>query len=148
MGWLVEHLLKNKIEIKSKALDFSEDVSNRISHLETDEQYNDLIIVEMAVEVLYLEGSLSDFDMKIISYLSDGKYIINSEKYFGLSRGTITKHFQNICQRISYFLGGYFTDEGFIYEVATKNDLTEEQIDTLKRYIKSKYRHSVVRSIK
>ena len=146
MGWLVEHLLKNRIEIKNRSLDFSDDASTGCSHLELDDQYNDLILVEVAINKLYKKGVLSDFEIKVIDYLSDGKEMVNSKKNLGLGRQVIAKYFSAICQRVSHYLGGHFTDDGLISEVAETNSLTVGQVEAAKRYMTSRHKHLINRS--
>jgi hypothetical protein len=132
MSWLVQTLLKSRPYLLE-------------SHdLESDE-YNNLLIIEKKVETLYKAGILSEFDLKVLGLVSSGKSIHEIEKELDLNRVTISKLFINLCGRIAYFIGGVFTDEGFIAQVAKNNNLTNDQVKTVRNYISSKFKHKTIR---
>lgn len=132
MGWIVQHLLRNRESIRVR-----EDI-------ESDE-FNDLIVVESKIKELFDSGFLSDMDLYVIEMVADGKPIRELEEAIGKNRITISKTFIQICDRISYFLGGYFTDEGFLDNMKKSYHLTEDQIDKLKAYMNGKFKHKLIR---
>lgn len=133
MSWIVQSLLRNKIEIRSR-LD-----------IESDE-YADLLVVEKKISDLHTEGFLSDMDIYIIDLVSDGRPIRELEKAIDKSRITISRVFIQICERVAYFLGGYFTDEGFIENMSLNYRLSASDIDSLRLYINGKFKHKLMRN--
>lgn len=135
MSWIVESLLKNKLLIK-ETLD-----------IESDE-LNNLLTVEAEINKLYKESFLSDFDMLILELVSEGMPIKEMEDSIGLGRVTISATFIQICDRISFFLGGYFTDEGFLDNMKADYKLGDEEIEKIRGHIQSKFKHKKIRSPK
>lgn len=112
----------------------------------TDDDFNDLILIEKAIKKLSETGLLSTRDLDLIEYVADGNSFSGAEKRFGKHRNYLVKDFQKICDRIAFYLGGYFTDDGYIHFIAKKYRLTEEQVSTLKDFIKSRFRHKILRN--
>lgn len=135
MSWIVQHLLRNKEIIRSE------------QDIESDD-YDNLLVIEAKVKELHDEGLLSDMDIYIIDLVSDGKPIIELESTLSKNRVTISKTFIQICSRISYFLGGYFTDEGFLENMKINYRLSTEDIDKIKLYINGKFKHKLMRRTK
>lgn len=135
MSWIIQHLLKNSLEIKeTKNLDY--------------DAYDNLIIVEKKIKDMYNDGYLSEVDMKIIDLVADGKSIISMEVFLDKNRLTISKTFIQICNRISYFLGGYFTDDGFLYNMKINYRLSDSDILKIKYFISGNFKHKLMRKIK
>lgn len=132
MAWYVQNLLKNRIEIKSKA------------DLESDE-YNDLIVMEKKIEDLFEAGIISKNEMLIIQYIQDGKPVSNSKKDFGKNRISLTKNFGKLCNKIAFYIGGTFTDDGYVDYMKTKYNLTDEQVEIMIDYMKSRYKNKLIR---
>jgi hypothetical protein len=135
VAWYIQILLRNKEEIRSR-LD-----------LESDE-YNDLLVIEKKIEGLHNAGIISDKEMQLIEYIEDGKSLSNSKKKFGRNRISIARDFRHLCDKIAFYVGGQFTDEGYAEYMRTKYNLTEEQIDTLLDYMKSKYKNKLLKKAK
>lgn len=133
MSWIVQHLLRNKELIKS------------VPDIESDE-YNNLLVVESKINELYNEGFLSDIDLSILQLVADGRPIRNLESEIDKNRITISKTFVQICDRISYFLGGYFTDEGFLDVLKSNYRLNDNQVSELKEYMSGKFKHKLMRN--
>jgi len=134
MSWIIQTLLRNRVEIRSK------------QNIESDE-YSDLMLIEAKVEELYKDGFLSDIDMTIINLVSDGKHIIDMEGTIGKDRVTISKTFVQICDRLAYFLGGYFTDDGFLENMKEDYKLSDDEIEKMRLYMNSRYKHKLMRKI-
>jgi len=113
--------------------------------IESDE-YADLLVVEKKISDLHTEGFLSDMDIYIIDLVSDGRPIRELEKAIDKSRITISRVFIQICERVAYFLGGYFTDEGFIENMSLNYRLSASDIDSLRLYINGKFKHKLMRN--
>ena len=133
MSWIVQVLLHNRIAIETTP------------NIESDE-YNNLLIVETKIKVLHEEGFLSDLDMLIIDLVADGSPLKSLEYSIGRNRATISKTFIQICNRIAYFLGGYFTDDGFLDNLKNDNRLSDSDIDKARDYINGKFKHKLMRN--
>lgn len=124
-SWIVETLLRNRLLIKSEG------------DIESD-TFNDVLVIEKKIKDLYGQGLLSNFEIEIIDFVSDGKPFTNSKELLGKDRTTISKDFSIICERIAYFLGGYFTNEGLIEDLTKRLNLNEEQIKRAREFIYKK----------
>ena len=132
MSWIIEHILRNRESIRSDLT------------IESDE-YDDLLVIEKKIDDLYKDGFLSDVDMYIIDMVSDGRPLRELGELFNKGRTTMPKTFVQICERIAYFLGGYFTDEGFLDNMRTEYKLTDESLDEIKLYMNSKFKHQLMK---
>jgi hypothetical protein len=132
MSWIVQHLLRNKVLIHT------------VQDIESDE-YNNLLTVESKIDELYEEGLLSDIDLSIINLLADGRPIKDVEGLIDKNRLAISRTFVQLCNRIAYFLGGYFTDEGFLDNMKESYKLSDAQIEELNVYIHGKFKHTLMR---
>jgi hypothetical protein len=135
MSWICQSLLRNRISIKTK------------QDIDSDE-FNDLLVIESKIKDLHRDGFLSDLDIYIIDLVADGRPIRELEATLGKSRVTVSRAFIQICERIGYFLGGYFTDEGFLDNMKHSYKLSEEDMDKLRLHIDGKFKHKLLRSIK
>jgi hypothetical protein len=106
------------------------------------------MVVESKIKELHNSGFLSDLDMSILELVSDGGPLTDLNGSIGQHRITISRTFIQICDRISYFLGGYFTDEGFLEEMKQNYKLSDEDIDKLRMHIASRFKHKLMRSQK
>jgi hypothetical protein len=133
MSWIVNTLLKNRLSIRE------------IADTNSDE-LNDLFLIEKAIEEMHNYELLSDFDVMLLSRIGDGKMLKDLSKEFSIGKGTLSKTINQLCERISFYLGGPFTNDGYLTELAEHNNLTDDQVETLKRYIESKFKHTIIRS--
>lgn len=134
MSWYVEVLLLNKDIIKTK------------SALESDELL-DLILVEKSLSSLKEDGLFTDEELQVISTMETSANFFIAASTLNLSRITISKIFRKACSKISYKLGSYFTDDGYLSYLSDKYSLTDKQIETLRRYMNSKFRYKLARQI-
>jgi len=132
MSWLVETLLLGRIAIRSE------------SNVDSDE-YHDLILVEQKISELLDLGLIDVFELSIMNYVLSNRPYSELEKMLSISRETISKYFRGICNRVSYALGGYFTDEGFMEHMKDKYNLTGEHVEKMKEHMVGKYRHTIRR---
>jgi hypothetical protein len=133
MAWIVQSLLRNKETIRCR------------QNIESDE-FNDLMVIESKIKELHAVGFLSDIDICIIDLVADGRSLSDLEGNIGKNRVTISRTFIQICDRISYFLGGYFTDDGFLEEMKQNYKLSDEEVDKLRVHIGSRFKHKLMRS--
>ena len=130
MSFLIEHLLIESLILKEE------------HDLESD-SYNDLLIIEKKIKELKEKGLFTENEYKILTLISEGYFYEDVEKILGIGRATVSKIFTETCNRLSYYLGGNFTDEGTIDDLKERYRLTEKQIKILEDYIKSRYRHKI-----
>lgn len=132
MSWICQHLLRNRMAIKEG------------QDIESDE-YNNVLMVEKKIRELYESGFLSDLDMYVIDLVADNRPLRELKDTLGKSHVTTSDLFIQICERIAYFLGGYFTDEGFLDSMKENYRLSDEDLDKLRDHIKGKFKHKLMR---
>lgn len=131
MSWIVASLLNNRDRIRERA------------EIESDE-FNDLLLIERAIESLKEHGLFSEDDLHILD-LFEGDGYNKLTKLSRLERHTIAKKKAALCNRIAYYLGGYFTDEGYLAYIRKKYKLDSNQMTTLQNYIKSNKKNQIIR---
>lgn len=135
MSWIVQHLLRNSIDIKT------------VPDIESDE-YNNLLTIESKIDDLYNHGLLSDMDILIINSVADNRPLKDLESSVDKNRITISKSFIQICDRIAYFLGGYFTDDGFLDNLKSQYRVTDSELEYIKNHMQGKFKHKLLRKRK
>lgn len=135
MSWLVENLLRDKIKIHAE------------SDLSSDE-FNDLLLVESAISKLVEFGSISDYELMVLDYVSDGKGLSNAKGDIGVERDTAFKIFRRVCNKIALYLGGYFTDDGYAEYIKEKYNLNHEQEEKMMKYMSNRFRYKLLRKRK
>lgn len=130
MSWIVERLLIDKHRIKRKG-DIHSDVFDR------------LLFLEKRVEELYEEGLISDQEIDILREVQKEKSFSQISREVNLSRSTVTKIFRNACNRIAFYLGGYYTNDGFLERMQEKYNLSDEEIYEVYKKINGRFRHTL-----
>lgn len=108
-----------------------------------DDDYNNILILEKEIEKLICKGIFSPIELDIINGIMSGKHPPQLYYRMGISKATFYKYFKNLCGKIAFSLGGYFTDDGYIKYFVSKYNLDENQENLLKGYIKSEFRHKI-----
>jgi hypothetical protein len=165
MSWIVQTLLSNSTRIKEKTNSFekeyrnpsfpSEDLLLYSEQLETNgmgyedplinDEFNDLILIEKAIDELTKSNVFDDLDLKILEYVKDGDISFTGEHRLKKYRKNLVEKFEALCERIAFYMGDYFTNEGYIDYMVQKYSLTAEQEKTLRNYIQSRYKHTLMR---
>ncbi len=135
MSWYVSSLLKNKLALRTES-DFESD------------QYNDLLVIEKKIDELYKLGIISDEEIRLIEYISDGKPLVNSMSGYGKNRISSSRDVSRLCNKIAFFTGGYFTDDGYAEYMRRKYNLSDEQVVKMSQYMRSKFKHKLRRKTK
>lgn len=130
MSWIVQSLLSNKNVIK-EAGDINSD------------EYNDLLRIEMALNSLQSKGVISPEDLDIIAQMTGDSPGLNGVPKH--AREAVYKKFDTICERIGFYLGGYFTDEGYLWYMRRKYNLSDEQVEVMRQYMGSVYKRKIMR---
>src|SRR5574339_259984 len=128
MSWIIQSLLNDRERIKEEC-----NVD--------DDDFNDLLLIEKAVDTLREKTLLSLEDLEVLKMResSSPPLVTKGEKF------TRQRKFSALCDRIAYYLGGYFTDDGYLDYMQIKYGLTSEQVNTLREFIKSEYKHKIMR---
>lgn len=146
MSWIVQALLIDRHKIRENIFDEIPEEDILIINFES-EDYLNLIEVEKKVEEMLVEGLLTEDELNIINSIAEDRILSSLQNKLGYNRTTISKRFNEICDRIAFHLGGMFTDEGYITYMTEKHKLTEEQVEMITEHIRGKYRHMIRRKI-
>ena len=128
MSWIVETLLLDREKIRL------------IGNL-NDDDYNNLLLLEKKIKELINKNIFSPLELDILGELYKNRSTKVIYGKLGIADKTFYIYFKALCEKIAFSLGGYFTDEGYIRYMVSKYNLTEEQEDILRAFIKSKFRH-------
>lgn len=156
MSWIVQSLLNNRTLIKQKTprhngmayslavnygpeLELDDEDAKYDDPFIEDEQFNDLLVIERAIEELKDLGLLTSIDLEVLEREGGGYYNRRNKQ-----RKTHSRKFTSICNRIAYYLGGYFTDEGYINHLSKKYKLSEQQIEVMRNYMKSRFKNKLL----
>jgi len=115
-----------------------------VNDIDSDD-YNDLLIIEKKIKEMRGQDFITNLEFKILTLIQSGYLFGDIETIIDVGRDTVSKIFKNVCERIAYSLGGEFTDEGFIKEVADRHRLTEEDTTILEEFMESNLRHKILR---
>jgi len=132
MAYLVESLIRNRPQIKSL-------------HDEESDEYNSLLILEKKVDELYKYGIISKKEMSILNLLSLGYSIGDLHLKLKADRTLISKKIKRISDKLAYYLGGEYTDAGYLDYMREKHKLTDSQVHILEAYMNGKYHNRIMR---
>lgn len=140
-GWYVKKLILDRDNIRSnvysKLDEISPDYYSGITIESTldDDTYLDLLDVESRINELIKKGLLDKKEISVLKSIFDGKSYSDISREQNSARSTVTSIFNRTCTKISFYLGGHFTNDGFIEYLAEKYKLTDIEIEKLRRYI-------------
>lgn len=134
MGWYVEFLLMERETIRS-----SDDIESDV--------LSDLFVVERKLKSLYENKLISKFELYLLDTVINSKSMKSASANLGISRLTLSKMFKGVCNKVSFSLGGIFTDEGYISYMKNRYNLNDEQVNRLAKFIKSEYRHELMKKV-
>jgi hypothetical protein len=140
MSWRVEYLIKNSAEIKSKALTESLDPYS--------DEFNDIIILEKKLKDLITRRVISLLEIKVINLFADGNTPKDIASKLKLNRVTVSEIFNRTCEKVAFYLGGTFTDDGFATYMQDKYNLTQVEYERLIKYMEGKYKHKIMSGAK
>jgi hypothetical protein len=128
MSAYIKLLLLNRDEIKTSIVQQVDDVV--YFNFDSD-LYDDLMALETKIETLYKAGLITDEEILILNLITLNKSFRSLEKIYGISRITISKKFDSICNKLALYLGGKFTNEGYARYLMRKYNLTEAEFRKL-----------------
>jgi hypothetical protein len=150
MSWYVRELLLSGEKIRENLFLYASDYYNESSdedlfyedglsmfreyHFD-EETYLDLLTVEQKLQELIDSGFITLDENRILNLILTNKTISQIEREESISRPTLIRKFYEICDRIAYHLGGYFTDEGYVVHIGKKYKLNPEEYAKLRKYI-------------
>jgi hypothetical protein len=126
------------VNVKSK-VDSTSDVDN--------DEYNDVLLVEVAIKNLKTFETLSEDDIALIEFVKNGGQFSNEDNDIEGKRRSLSKKYTELCDRIAFYMGGYFTDEGYLEYMQKKHNWTTEQIDRARVFIKSQFKNKIIRKL-
>jgi hypothetical protein len=131
MAWVVEELIKNRYYIRDTD-DYNEDTKE------------DLLSVERAIKSLIVSDVLTEKDKEILDFVSQGFSFSEIGTFTGLYRITVSRYFHTMCEKIAEYLGDYYTDEGFILHMSDVYHLSPDQVEQMKEYMNSNFKHRLL----
>lgn len=122
MSIYVKLLLLSRNEIKNSVENAM--YAEEIPSVELQDLYDDLLMVEKAITEMYAQGLITRLEIIIINFVSSKKSFRLLEKNYNISRITISKKFNKLCNKIGFYLGDYFTNAGYLHKLIKKYNLT------------------------
>lgn len=131
MAWFVERLLTNSEKI----------------HLEgsNSEMLGYLLTLETKVKELVQKDLFTKDEIILLNELMFGKTITQLSKEQGLSRVTTAMKIDALTDKLSMYLGGIYTDEGFLKYMKRTYKLNDRQVELLEEKIKGNYKRFYLR---
>lgn len=149
MSWIVETLLLNSDAIREGVYStdkYSTGEDAVESFFLDDDVFLDFLFLEKKMKEMETKGMFSDKEKEILNFVVGGSTYSSLEKHVGITRDTISKKFRAVCERIAFYIGGIFTDEGYLEYMKEKYNLTDHQVLLLESYMNSRFRHTIRRT--
>ncbi len=108
--------------------------------------YEDLLIVKSKINELVKAGLVTKEELKILDIILSNKSFSKIERENNISRKTLTMKFKKLCAKIAYYLGGHFTDDGYLNYMKEKYKLTDEQINKARDFMNGNFRYCETRN--
>ena len=118
MSWKIESIILNRLYLKEQ-------------HDLESEDYNNLLIIEKKAKELYDLKIITLLEAQMLNYFSNGLTPSDISKEISMYSDTVLMIFRRACEKISFCLGGEFTDFGTVDELIDKYNLSSEQIENL-----------------
>lgn len=153
MSWKIRNILINSDAIRSNIYDVGDTFVNpyvhdaiTLSDFESAEnsyvmgfdnpEYEDLLFVEMKLKELIDKNMITELELKVINQMIVGNSYTSAGDNLGITRGLVKDVFYRVCTKIAYYIGGEFTDEGYIEYMVNRYNLNSEQIQIMIDYMK------------
>ena len=104
------------------------------------------MIIEKVIGTLNQRGLLTPKENQVLQLRSEGYSFSEIGVLLGMGRITVSVLFGMTCQKISYILGGYFTDDGYLDYLMDKYHFSNEMMIKIDNYIHSAQRHRMKRT--
>jgi hypothetical protein len=80
--------------------------------------YNNALSISNIIDKLFKGNNISEFDLDVLNYVASGYSYSDVARFMLTSRQRVTTSFKESCNKISFILGGDFTDAGFMDKFA------------------------------
>jgi len=117
----------------------------KVEHDFDSDDYNSLLVIEKKINSMIENEMFSEQEIKILGLICEGYLFGDIEAILGVGRSTVAKIYKNVCERISFSLGGEFTNEGFIREISKRKHLTKAEQRKLSKFMESNMRYRILR---
>ena len=104
-----------------------------------------LLTLESKLTELEKKGRLSKEELELIDDLRHNKTITQISKERNLSRVTTSTKIDVLTDKLSMYLGGIYTNEGYLQYMKTTYDLHDGQVEALRKKITSRYKRFYLR---
>lgn len=131
MAWFIERLLTNSEKIHLEGRD--------------SEMLGYLLTLENKTKELVSKNLFTKDEIMLLNELMYGKTITQLGQEHGLSRVTTAMKIDALTDKLSMYLGGIYTDEGFLNYMKKKYRLNDEQVTLLEEKIKGNYKRFYLR---
>jgi len=131
MAWFIERLLTNSEKIHMGGRD-----SDMLGYLLT---------LENKAKELVGKGLFTKDEIMLLNELMYGKTITQLGKEQNLSRVTTAMKIDALTDKLSMYLGGIYTDEGFLKYMKKTYKLTDKQVTLLEEKITGNYKRFYLR---
>ncbi|MHA1802669.1 MAG: hypothetical protein ACTSWJ_13115 [Candidatus Heimdallarchaeaceae archaeon] len=131
MAWFIERLLTNSEKI-------------HLGDRESD-MHGYLLTLENKAKELVGKGLFTKDEILLLNELMYGKTITQLGKEQNLSRVTTAMKIDALTDKLSMYLGGIYTDEGFLKYMQKTYKLTDKQVTLLEEKIKGNYKRFYLR---
>lgn len=119
MSWIIEEYIRSLPEIKTNP-DLEDDV------------YNNALLIEKCIDTLRQENKLEDIEYDVICAVMSGFNYTEIGKILGIDRQTASKVFAEATDKISYILGGEFTNAAFLEKIGSLGEsISSRDIDEI-----------------
>jgi hypothetical protein len=105
-----------------------------------DDTYNDLLILEKKIREMKDRGLIEPKEVRLLLGISRGYSFEEVGDRLGLDRKTVRLKFRKLCDSIAYYIGGVYTNEGFVEYLSEKHNLNSEQVKALNEIIEQNRR--------
>jgi hypothetical protein len=131
MAWFIERLLTNSVRLHSNRLD--------------SEMLGYLLTLESKIKKLKGKELLTFEEEELIYDLQHSKTITQLSKEMGLSRVTTATKIDALTEKLSMYLGGIYTDEGYLSYMQWRYKLNEREVQMLREKITGNYKRFYLR---
>ena len=114
-AFYIKYLLLNRDSIKRYATGESSEAFLVFSQSPdlSDDIYLDLLTLEKEVDRLLGMNVFTPYEKTMLLMLKEGAKLSDIKRAMNLKRDTFYGCFRKLCEKLSYTLGYYFTDEDF-----------------------------------
>lgn len=131
MSWLIQNLIINREYIKESL----------------DDVYKEHLLTFEGIEKrLASDNLLNKDELKLFNSFVKNRSVKKTAVELKISLPTAAKRINFVCNKLADLCGYEFTDEGYLEYMKNKYKLTNQEVNTMKKYMKSKFKYRLMRS--